>query len=506
MSSQPPDSVNQAMGDEGAPPAGAAGGSAAETERAILAAELVAAEAQRDAAVAALDKQGRRSRWWLRARQVLAGFLVVLFSVLLPITFVVAWGHRVALNTDGFESTVGPLVDDPVVTSAIATAVTNQIFTSLNAQQSVANALPARASFLAGPVTNAAKGYVQQAVTTVLQSDQFKALWQQATRFAHSELVAALEGHSNAVTTTKGQVVLDLVPLLNTSLQSMQGFISGLVGRQVTLPNISNNEIPATACQQISSALGRPLPSTCGQIPLFSAAKLVQARRGYRAFNGILVLLLILTPVIAALALWISRRRRRTLLQLAVGGVLGLVVIRRAVNWLSNELVSSGPSATREARQHIINQVFHQYFSVSRWIIVGLVIVFGVALVTGPYAWARWLRGEATRYAGEARNLAVALVGRARDDSTVEWIRAHLDLLRVVGVVVAVVLLLILSVSFLVFLIIAALLVVYEFWLYRLGRSAAPTPPADGEPEAAPTGASTPGGPPSGDAGPAGAV
>ena len=140
---------------------------------------------------------------------------MVLFSVLLPITFVVTWAHRVALNTDGFESTVGPLADNPAVTAAVGAAVTNQIFASLNPQQIVANALPPKASFLAGPVTNAAKGYVQQAVTTVLQSDQFQMLWQQSTRFAHAELVGVLEGHSNAVTTTNGQVVLNLVPLLD---------------------------------------------------------------------------------------------------------------------------------------------------------------------------------------------------------------------------------------------------------------------------------------------------
>jgi hypothetical protein len=456
-------------------PGGAAhsGGGPDAAVLAALRAQLARAEAERDAALAALHQQARGSRPHNRIRQGVVGFLVVVFCLLLPITFVIAWAHKVALDTDGFESVVGPLADRPAVTAAVSAAVTNQIFTSLNPQQIVAGALPPRASFLAGPVTSAAKGYVQQAVTAAVQSRQFKTLWQQSTRFAHTQLLGVLEGHSQAVKTTNGQVVLDLVPLLNSALQNLGPFISGVVGRPITLPKITSNELPATACRAISNAIHRPVPATCGQIPLFPADKLTQARRAVRLFNGVRVLLLVLTPVVAALALWLSRRRRRTLLQLSAGGVLALVVARRAVIWLGDNLVRNGQFGTRAARQAIVSQVFHQYFSLSRWLITGLVIVFAIALVTGPYAWARSLRTSAAHVAGQARDLAVAMAGRARDDSTLDWIRSHLDLLRILGVVVAVILLLAVSVSLVGFVLIALLLAGYELWLHWLGRSAA---------------------------------
>ena len=70
------------------------------------------------------------------------------------------------LDQTGFEKTVVPIGTDPAVTSAVAVAITDQIFTSLNPEQIVENALPPRAAFLAGPITNAAKGYVQDGVTT----------------------------------------------------------------------------------------------------------------------------------------------------------------------------------------------------------------------------------------------------------------------------------------------------------------------------------------------------
>jgi hypothetical protein len=389
----------------------------------------------------------------------------------------------VVLSNRGFEKTVIPIGTDPAVTSAVAVTVTDQIFTSLNAQETVKNALPPRASFLAGPITNAARGYVQDGVTRALQSSQFETLWKQAVDFAHEQLLSVLNGNSKAVTTTNGQVVLNLVPLFDAALQNLQSFISGVVGHPVQLPDISSSEIPASACQRIGTALDRPVSNTCGQIPLFPADKLTQARHVVKIFNGVLVLLLILTPVLAALALWLSRRKRRTLLQLCVGGVLGLVVIRRVVNYLTNTLINSGKPENKDARRAILTHLFHQYFSISRWLLLGIIIVFVVALVTGPYAWAVSLRRVVTHWAREGWNLAVAISGRARDDRTIEWVRAHVDVLRLLGVGLAILLIVVLPVSWIGILIILVLLAGYEWWLHRLKHSTlTPDPESGAEP------------------------
>ncbi len=469
--------------------------------------ELAQVEAERDAAVAALDKRGRRDRRRRKLRRTVVAALVVVFCILLPVTYVVTWTHYTVLNTNGFVNTVGPVGTDPAVTAAVSAEITNEIFNSVNPQQVIANSLPPKASFLAAPVANAVKGYVQTAVTRVLQSDQFQALWNQAIRFAHTQLLAVLNGNSSqAVTTTNGQVVLNLVPLLNSALQSMQGFVSGVVGKPVTLPTITANEVPSTACQQISNALGRQLPATCGQIPLFPAKQLENARRAVRIFNGITVLLLILTPVVAALALWLSRRRRRTLLQLSAGGLLGLVVIRRVVIWLESALANKGVPANKPARRAIFTHLFREYFSVSRWILIGLLLVFLIALVAGPYPWAVTLRTKVAHFARGGWTIAGAAYGHARDDATVAWVEAHLDLLRILGVALAVVLLLALSVSWIGFLIIVVLIAAYELWLHRLGQQARPLATTGGTAESSATVPPDDPPHPPGDAGPAPAL
>ncbi len=125
-----------------------------------------------------------------------------------------------------------------------------------------------------------------------------------------------LNGDSKALQTTGGQVVLNLVPLLNEALMNVQARASVLLGKDITLPAISGTTIPAAACEKIATAIRRPLPPTCGQIPLFKAAALTSAQRAYQAFNRLVLALLIITPLAFIGALWVSPRRRRTLLQL----------------------------------------------------------------------------------------------------------------------------------------------------------------------------------------------
>src|SRR3954449_11270554 len=137
-------------------------------------------------------------------RRVSVGILVVLFAILVPITFTVAWVHRTVLDTDTYVSTVAPIGSDPAVTAAASRDITNQIYAALNPQQIVADALPPKASFLAAPIANGAKGYVQSGVDQVISSPQFQQLWVGANRFAHSQLVSVLRGHSEVLQNTNG--------------------------------------------------------------------------------------------------------------------------------------------------------------------------------------------------------------------------------------------------------------------------------------------------------------
>src|SRR5205807_3601062 len=122
-------------------------------------------------------------------RTIVVGTLVTLFAVVLPVTTVSAWAHRTVLDTDTYISTIKPIAADPAVLAAASRDVTNEIFAALDVPAAITAALPANATVLAGPITTGARDYVQQAVNAVLASPKFQALWVEANRFAHKELV-----------------------------------------------------------------------------------------------------------------------------------------------------------------------------------------------------------------------------------------------------------------------------------------------------------------------------
>lgn len=403
------------------------------------------------------------------------GTLVTLFAILLPITTVTAWSHRTVLNTTAYVNTIKPIAADPAVVEAASREVTNQIFTALDVPAAITQALPAKATVLAGPITNGARDYVEQAVNAVISSPTFQSLWVDANRFAHSQLVAVLRGNTKVLALTGGNVVINLVPLLNNALQRAEGFVGRVVGHPVTLPVINGNELPAQSCAKIADAIDRPLPSTCGVITLFRARNLSTARRLVQAFDRSMLALLIITPLIAVAAMVVSRRRRRTLLQLAVAGVVGLVVVRRSFAWTKDGLVAGGKPENRQAREAIVSHLLSGFYGLTKWMLLALLIVTAVALVTGPYAWAvatrRWLT-EAARVG------RVTFTGKARGtggDEAVVWAREHYQLLRYGGIAVAVMLIAALDLNLITFLVVAALLALFEVGVQRI--HSLPLPP-----------------------------
>jgi hypothetical protein len=402
---------------------------------------------------------------------VLAVVLVVLFAILLPVTIIATWAHRTVVNTDAYIATVGPIASSPAVRAVVSREVTNEVYAALDPPKIIASVLPPKAAKLAAPLSSGVRGYLQDAVNRILASPKFAELWVAANRFAQAQLISALNGNSKALQSTDGHVVLNLVPLLNEAFKGVQAQASGLFGKKITLPTISGTSIPAADCRKIAAAIGRPLPPTCGQIPLFPASALANAQRAYRAFNGIVLLLLILTPLVFIAALAASLRRRRTLLQLTIVGLLGLVVIRRALYWLQSDLIASAKPANRAALTVITGQVLHGLFTATTWFLIGGFIVLLLALLAGPYRWAVAFRSWVRRAAAAIAHLGSALAGHATSDTTVTWVRRHLDLLRIGGAVIAALAVLIFSVNWVGLLIIAVLLVLYEVGLTRVRRA-----------------------------------
>src|SRR5258708_235473 len=69
-------------------------------------------------------------------------------------------------------------------------------------------------------------------------------------RFEQSQLISVLDGDSAAVAIAGGQVVLNLIPVVNGVLNSVSGRLSALTGGAIALPPVKT--IPAAVCHALA--------------------------------------------------------------------------------------------------------------------------------------------------------------------------------------------------------------------------------------------------------------
>jgi len=411
-----------------------------------------------------------------RIRRSVVAVLVALSCLLVLLSTTVVWAHRTLLNTGTFVGTVSPVFKDPAVASAVATRATDQLFTELDLQARLKASLPPKVSFAAAPIANATKGFVAGQLTSVLANPKFQDAWIAALTFTHHNLVAVLRGQkTEAISTSGGYIVLNTVPVINQALGKVSGLASDLTGKNVTLPTITSADPPQQAVNKLSKALGVQLPSNFGEITLVRSSDLATVRQGVKAFDGLTLILPLVTIALIALTLWLSVNRRRTVLQLAAGVSLLMIVERRGV--LHEEGVLAGDAHNPQLAQTVFGYLLNGFFVLTAWVLGVALVVLVLAVLAGPYRWAvafrSWLRRA-------GRSIAGARGGDHR--GVVGWMASHAAGLQLAGAVAAGILLLIVPVSWLSFLIIGVLLAAYEVYLQRIK----PAPPDETSPASGP--------------------
>ncbi|MCU0265362.1 MAG: hypothetical protein MUC45_04480 [Actinomycetia bacterium] len=399
-----------------------------------------------------------------RARRVIAAILAFVTGLLLVTSLLSVWTNRTALNTGVFVDRVAPIIDEPAVQELIAREVTTQLFDALDVEQRLETAVPEQLTFLAGPLTSGVQDFTQKQVVKLVGSDAFERVWRQALTLSHQELVDTLEGDNPAIQVNEGQLVINVLPVVNEVLQNLQEQLPTIFGRSVTLPELDEATLDQILAQ-VEQRLGVELPPDFGQVVLGSADDLQTAQTGIQTFKVSVVLLLILTLATLIIAVVVSVDRRRTVLQIALwtaGLSLLVFVVVRSV--LRGQVSSVPDELTQQAVRDaliVLLSTLKRNITLMFWI--GLVVAL-VLYLAGPGRFPHWLRG---------------LVGQgaaaAGDDRVTAFVHANLDPLRIGGAAVAV-LLWFLSPSWTTFLVLGVLLVGYELGVTAVARKGAAVP------------------------------
>ena len=272
-------------------------------------AEVTALRAERDALRAELDDLHDRSvrpRWM---RQTTAALLVALACVVLTVSVMGLWARRNFLDTDRFVDRAGPLIEEPAVRTALATRLTEQVVLLVDPEALFREALPERGQILAAPLANAVEGFVAEQVETFLGTEEFARLWVGTIATAHESAVRVLRDESEALTTADGQITLNLLPAIDAVLARLTARSPEILGREIDLPDITVDDVPAAAIRRIENALGVQLGDDFGQFTVYDDGTLTAAQDAIALFDRYVVVLLPLGVVLAVMALWLSRRR-----------------------------------------------------------------------------------------------------------------------------------------------------------------------------------------------------
>ena len=248
-------------------------------------------------------RSGRGRIWGVRG-------LVVLGSLLLVLGALGVFVERTALQTSNWTDTSSRVLADPTVDQTLATYLVDQLYANVDVAGELREALPPRAKPLAAPAAAGLRNLLVESAERVITSPQAQNVWRRANERANRQLLKLLDDGSGALTSSNGEVVLDLRPLVN---------------------RISGNSA-------VTDRVGT-LPPDTGRIVLLRSDQLKSAQTATKILRAISLFLLPLIFLIYALAIWLAPDRRRALGACAIGvltaGLL-LVFLRRV---LGGELI-----------------------------------------------------------------------------------------------------------------------------------------------------------------------
>jgi hypothetical protein len=316
-------------------------------------------------------------------RRIVVPLCVVLGCILAAVSVAATWIKLTALDTDTYVDTVGPVVQDEAVTTALSTRLTDRLFSSIDVETTVEDLLPQRAQALAPALVGIVERYAADLIDRVVESDQFHTLWVEANRVAHTQLVKILKGE--LVPNEAKEVVLDF----GTTVRDLD---ERLQSRGIELP------------------IDRDRINEAGQFVVARQDQLDNVRQAVDWLDRLAFVLPILTLIFFVLAIWLSPRRPRTIMWIGLGSIITfaiLAIVLRAVRrTVMNDI---DDTVTRDAADAIWRQLFS---GLRTQVLVAVLLALLVAI-------AGWLLGGSKAAVGSREGLRRG-IARLRGDRTAE--------------------------------------------------------------------------------------
>jgi hypothetical protein len=307
-----------------------------------------------------------------KGRIVGARTLTVVAAVLALVGSLAFYLERTVLSEDGFNEIATEMIQSEPIRNQVAAKAVEELNANVDVEQEIANRLPEAQKALAPVLAGIVEQGAQEAANRLLERPRLQELFVRTATSTQRQVVKLLDDEGKFVRTSDGTIYLDLRPIVVE------------IGQQ----------------SAIASRLAERLPEDAGQIKLIDADQLGTAQTITRILRFVADWLWIIALLLAAVAVWVAKGRRRIELRaiaiaVIVVGVLELLVRRLAGAYLVDELTTD---ATKPAGQDAWS-ILTAGLADRGW----LLIVLGLLLLVGV-----WLVGS-TNLAGRARRLVAPI-------------------------------------------------------------------------------------------------
>jgi hypothetical protein len=293
-----------------------------------------------------------------RRRSVAVWTLIVLASLLALVSSLTVWSKQQLLDTDKFTSSSAKLLANDEIRTTLSNRLVDLLNQRVDVKSQLEQNLPPRAKGAAPAIAAAIQNSTGQIINAFLGTAEAQALWERLNRRAHTALVNVLEGKdAGAISTENGNVVLDLRPLIQR--------VADRLG--------------------VGDRVNERAPPDAGEIVLLKSDQLGTAQTSVRILNALSSWLWIAVVGLLALAVYLARGTRRTMLEavgvaLLIVGVLLLIIRRFVGDAIVNSLVNT------ESSKPAVHAIWLIETDLMRDIALALVFYGLFALVAGIVA------------------------------------------------------------------------------------------------------------------------
>ena len=411
---------------------------------------------------------------------------LVLACLAILLSTVAVWTHQVAFNTERFTALTVNVMAEPALIDPLSAAISTQVVDALGVQGRIEARLPGPTKALAPALTVAIRDAIDKRLQVALANPKIQAALVKTLSFAHARIMNLLRDKSDAVDVVDGYVQIEVFPVVGAALDELQA--NGLIPPEVQLPDLSSPEAPGVLAQRLETALGITLPAEFGTIRLMPADRLLTARSFVRAFDLVVMGLILLTAVLIALALWLARQRRRMIVYLGIGTLIAFLLGRMAIHGIEDALISGiADAGVAGGVRSVFDATLEDLRRVTSLVLVVTVIVAVAAYLWGRPSWfgAVTARGKAAASATAATATAAAESGISASGGVSGVVREHRSAVQIGGLGVVAFIVVWLAIGLEIALLGLALVVGFELILRAVSSPRDDEPgadPADGAP------------------------